>query len=67
MNTKYTLKNFRVFDKEGSTFELAPITILTGPNGSGKSSVSKSLQMLKNTLTNVECVIAQEKSPIEVV
>lgn len=48
MNTKYTLKNFRVFDKEGSTFELAPITILTGPNGSGKSSVSKSLQMLKN-------------------
>ena len=48
MNTQYTLKNFRVFDSEGSTFELAPVTILTGPNGSGKSSVSKSLQMFKN-------------------
>lgn len=54
MNPKYTLKNFRVFDSEGATFELAPITILTGPNGSGKSSISKSLQMMKtiNLLTN---------------
>ena len=30
-------------------------------------SEKPSLQMLKNTLTNVECVIAQEKSPIEIV
>ena len=25
MNTKYTLKNFRVFDKEGSTFDCAKV------------------------------------------
>lgn len=57
MNTKYTLKNFRVFDKEGSTFELAPVTILTGPNGSGKSSVSKSLQMIKGADLRVGKII----------
>lgn len=47
MNTKYTLKNFRVFDEQGATFELAPVTVLTGCNSSGKSSIAKSLMLLK--------------------
>ncbi len=46
MNTKYTIKNFRVFDSDGATFELNPITILTGCNSSGKSSLVKSLMLL---------------------
>ena len=49
MNTNLTLKNFRVFDnKQGGTFNLAPITILTGCNSSGKSSLVKSLLLLKD-------------------
>lgn len=49
MNTKFTLKNFRVFDeKQGGTFDLKPITILTGCNSSGKSSLVKSILLLKN-------------------
>lgn len=49
MNTKFTLKNFRVFDnKQGGTFNLAPITILTGCNSSGKSSLVKMLLLLKD-------------------
>ena len=49
MNTKLTLKNFRVFDnKQGGTFNLAPITILTGCNSSGKSSLVKALLLLKD-------------------
>ena len=46
-NLKFTINNFRIFDKL-YTFELAPITILTGPNNSGKSSLVKALLMLKN-------------------
>jgi predicted ATPase len=46
-NLKFTINNFRIFDKP-HTFELAPITILTGPNNSGKSSLVKALLMLKN-------------------
>lgn len=46
MNTKYTIKNFRIFDEDGETIELKPITILTGCNSSGKSSIVKSLTML---------------------
>ena len=37
MNTKYTIKNFRVFDSYGATIDLKPLTILTGCNSSGKS------------------------------
>lgn len=49
MNTQFTLKNFRVFDnKQGETFDLASITILTGCNSSGKSSVVKALMLLKD-------------------
>ena len=32
MNTKYTIKNFRVFDEKGVTVDIKPITILTGCN-----------------------------------
>ncbi|MDI1324861.1 MAG: DUF3696 domain-containing protein [Algoriphagus sp.] len=43
------LENFRLF-KERTTFELAPITILTGINNSGKSSLIKSLQLFKSSI-----------------
>ena len=43
MNTKYTIKNFRVFDEKGVTVDIKPITILTGCNNSGKSSIVKSM------------------------
>lgn len=46
MNTKYTIKNFRVFDSYGATIDLKPLTILTGCNSSGKSSIVKSLLLL---------------------
>ena len=46
MNTKYTIKNFRVFDENGVSIELKPLTILTGCNSSGKSSIVKSLLLL---------------------
>lgn len=46
MNTKLTIKNFRVFDENGESFDLKPITILTGCNSSGKSSVVKALSLL---------------------
>lgn len=43
------LENFRLF-KDQTTFELAPITILTGINNSGKSSLIKSLQLFNSSL-----------------
>ena len=46
MNTKYTIKNFRVFDEKGVTVDIKPITILTGCNNSGKSSIVKSMVLL---------------------
>ncbi len=46
MNTKYTIKNFRVFDEKGVTVDIKPITILTGCNSSGKSSIVKSMVLL---------------------
>lgn len=47
METSYTIKNFRVFDKKGVTVEIAPLTFLVGCNSSGKSSIVKSLSLLK--------------------
>ncbi len=44
-----SIKNFRVFNGNFE-FDLATITILTGTNSSGKSSLTKALQMLKNTV-----------------
>lgn len=51
MNYLHTigLENFRLF-KDQTTFELAPITILTGINNSGKSSLIKSLQLFKSSI-----------------
>lgn len=46
MKTNYTIKNFRVFDKDGATIQLKPISLLTGCNSSGKSSIVKSLLLL---------------------
>lgn len=49
LKTQFSLKNFRVFDnKQGATFNLAPITILTGCNSSGKSSVVKAILLLRD-------------------
>ena len=50
MNTQYTIKNFRVFDENGVTVAIKPLTILTGCNSSGKSSIVKSL-VLFNSFT----------------
>ncbi len=48
-STQFSLKNFRVFDhKQGATFNLAPLTILTGCNSSGKSSVVKAILLLRD-------------------
>ena len=47
-NSKFSLKNFRVFGDKGAEFEIAPITVLTGCNSSGKSSVIKSLMLLND-------------------
>lgn len=54
MKKKFTVKNFKVFDKEGATFELAPITILTGCNSSGKSSMTKSLLLLSKFVQKIK-------------
>ncbi|MCR4826336.1 MAG: hypothetical protein K5882_05220 [Bacteroidales bacterium] len=43
---KYTVKNFKIFDEKGVTFDIAPITMLTGCNSSGKSSLVKSMTVL---------------------
>ena len=47
MKTNYTIKNFRVFDNNGVTVEMSPLTFLVGCNSSGKSSIVKSLFLLK--------------------
>lgn len=54
MKTSYSLKNFRIFDSEGATFAIAPITILTGCNSSGKSSVTKSMVLLKEYFAQIQ-------------
>ena len=59
MNTKYTIKNFRVFDENGVTIDIKPITILTGCNNSGKSSIVKSMVLLD---TYIRCLINEYKS-----
>ncbi len=48
MDTKYTIKNFRVFNKEGASVSLKPLTLLTGCNSSGKSSLVKSLLLISD-------------------
>lgn len=48
---KFEIKNFRIFDKEGSTFDIKPITLLTGANSSGKSSFAKAFLLLEDFLS----------------
>jgi predicted ATP-binding protein involved in virulence len=50
MKSKLTIKNFRIFDSVGQTFEINPITILTGCNSSGKSSLVKSIALFSDWL-----------------
>lgn len=59
MNTKFTIKNFRVFDEKGVTVDIKPITILTGCNSSGKSSIVKSMVLLN---TYIESLIEDYKA-----
>jgi hypothetical protein len=54
MKTALNIKNFRVFDENGVTFELNPITILTGSNSSGKSSVVKAIFLLNSFLAQIK-------------
>ncbi len=54
MNTKYTIKNFRVFDEKGVTVDIKPMTILTGCNSSGKSSIVKSMVLLNTYIDKLQ-------------
>ena len=62
MNTKLTIKNFRVFDEDGVTVDLKPITVLTGCNSSGKSSVVKAALMLNDVLGQLKDNYNNKKS-----
>jgi len=44
---RITLENFRLFQKP-TTFEIAPITILTGKNNSGKSTLIKAILLMSD-------------------
>ena len=54
MNNEYSIKNFRVFDKNGETIQIKPLTILTGCNSSGKSSVVKSMVLFDDYLQKLQ-------------
>ena len=54
MKTRFHIKNFRVFDENGVTFDLKPITILTGANSSGKSSMVKAMFLLDGFLGQIK-------------
>lgn len=53
MKTTLTIKNFRIFDSEGHTFEINPITILTGCNSSGKSSLVKACALFSEWIKQI--------------
>ena len=61
MFTDFSIQNFRVFDNEGATVPLRPITILTGCNNSGKSSIVKSLCLLKDFCQRLEADFKDRK------
>lgn len=62
MKTSYTIKNFRVFDQNGATIQISPITMLTGCNSSGKSSIVKSLLLLCDYFSALKADKANGKS-----
>jgi predicted ATPase len=43
------LRNFKCFDDQGATLELAPITLILGPNSAGKSTCFQALVALRQT------------------
>lgn len=53
MNTKITIKNFRIFNENGVTIDVKPLTILTGCNSSGKSSIVKGISLLSQFVQNI--------------
>jgi len=53
MNTQVKIKNFRVFDENGVSVTLSPITILTGCNSSGKSSLTRALLLIQDFCSQV--------------
>ena len=57
MNTTLKIKNFRVFDENGVSLDMKPITILTGSNSSGKSSVTKAVILLNSFLAQIKKAI----------
>lgn len=59
MNIDYHIKNFKVFDKEGSYVDIRPITILTGCNNSGKSSIVKSLCLLNDFCRQADACLSK--------
>lgn len=59
MNIDFIIKNFRVFDNEGTFVSLRPITVLTGCNNSGKSSITKALCLLKDFSQQLEADFAE--------
>ena len=63
MNTKFAIKNFRVFDNKGVAFEVKPITILTGCNSAGKSTVVKAMLILKQFFFQIKNAI-DTKAPV---
>ena len=64
MKTTLNIKNFRVFDENGVSFEINPITILTGSNSSGKSSVVKAVFLLNSFLSQIKKAI-ENGDPIQ--
>lgn len=54
MKTTLKIKNFRIFDENGVSFEINPITILTGSNSSGKSSAVKAIFLLNSFLSQIK-------------
>ena len=53
MNTKFGIKNFKAFNKEGVEIDLAPITLLTGCNSAGKSSITKAISLVGSYVDDV--------------
>jgi len=64
MKTGLTIRNFKIFDENGASFEISPITILTGSNSSGKSTVVKALLLLNSFLSQIKKAI-DKGDPIE--
>ena len=53
MKNKFSIKNFRIFDSEGCTFDINPITVLTGCNSSGKSSLVKACALFSEWIKQI--------------